>query len=278
MTTLPSSLLLVGCGKMGGALLERWLDHGLSAATVTVVEPQGDIAAVLRDRHSLTVLPNFSAADQATAQVVVFAVKPQAMEKTLPHYAGLGGGGGPDVGSLFISIAAGRNIDSLARHLGNDAAIVRAMPNTPAAIGHGMTVACASPSVTEDQRALVADLFTAAGIFAWVESETLLDPVTAISGSGPDYVFLMVECLAQAGIAAGLDEDLAQQLARATVSGSGALLDQTNEPAAKLRENVTSPGGTTEAALQILMAEPGLQTLLTKAVAAAEAQARGLSG
>jgi len=263
---------------MGGALLERWLDHGLSVAAVTVVEPQEDTAAVLRDHHNLTVLPDFSAADKAAAQVVVFAVKPQAMEKTLPHYAGLGGGGEPDTGPLFISIAAGRNIDSLARHLGSDAAIVRAMPNAPAAIGHGITMACASPSVTEDQRALVAGLFAATGAFAWVGSETLLDPVTAVSGSGPAYVFLMAECLAQAGIAAGLDEDLAQQLARVTVSGSGALLEQTNKPAAELRENVTSPGGTTEVALQVLMAEQGLQTLLTKAVAAAAARARKLSG
>ena len=264
---------------MGGVLLERWLNHGLPAATITVVEPQGDIAAVLRDRHSLTVLPDFSTADQAAAQVVVFAVKPQAMEEILPHYAGLGGGGGgPDAGPLFVSIAAGCSIDSLARHLGSDAAIVRAMPNTPAAIGHGMTVACTSPSVTEEQRALVAGLFTTTGAFAWVESETLLDPVTAVSGSGPAYVFLLAECLAQAGVAAGLNEDLAQQLARATVSGSGALLDQVDQSAAELRGNVTSSGGTTEAALQVLMAEPGLQTLLTKAVAAATARARGLSG
>jgi pyrroline-5-carboxylate reductase len=263
---------------MGGALLERWLKHGISAAAVTVVEPQEDTAAILRDRHNLTVLPDFSATDQAAAQVVIFAVKPQTMEEILHHYVGIGGGDGrPNARPLFVSIAAGYSIDSLARHLGRDAAIVRAMPNAPAAIGHGITVACANPSVTEDQRALVADLFTTAGVFAWVESETLLDPVTAVSGSGPAYVFLLAECLAQAGVAAGLDEDLAQQLARATVSGSGALLDQVDQSAAELRGNVTSPGGTTEAALQVLMAEPGLQTLLTKAVAAATVLARRLS-
>lgn len=279
MTTLPSSLLLVGCGKMGGALLERWLDHGLAATTVSVVEPHEETAAALRERYNLTVLPDLSkTADMP--QVVVFAVKPQMMEEILPDYAGLYaslGGGAADAGPLFVSIAAGRSIESLARHLGNDAAIIRAMPNTPAAIGQGMTVACASPTVSDAQRDLAAGLFTAAGAFAWIDSEDLLDPVTAVSGSGPAYVFLMAECLAQAGVAAGLDEDLAQQLARATVSGSGALLDQADEAAAELRKNVTSPGGTTEAALDVLMAEPGLQSLLTEAVAAAAARARQLS-
>ena len=274
MTTLPSSLLLVGCGKMGGALLQRWLDHGLAATTVTVVEPHEETAAALRERYNLTVLSSPSEIAE-TPQAVVFAVKPQMMEDTLPPYAGLAGGGAE--GPLFISIAAGRSIEFLARHLGADAAIVRAMPNTPAAIGQGMTVACASPAVGDAQRDLAAGLFTAAGAFAWVDSEELLDPVTAVSGSGPAYVFLMAECLAQAGVAAGLDEDLAHRLARATVSGSGALLDQADEAAAELRKNVTSPGGTTEAALDVLMAEPGLQSLLTEAVAAAAARARQLS-
>jgi len=276
VTALPSSLLLVGCGKMGGALLERWLGNGLSATAVTVVEPQEDTAAALRERYNLTVLPDFSKTGDAP-QVVVFAVKPQVMEETLPGYTGLGGSE-PDAGPLFVSIAAGCTVESLARHLGTDAAIVRAMPNTPAAIGHGITVACASPSVSEDQRVLAAGLFTAVGAFAWVESEDLLDPVTAVSGSGPAYVFLLAEYLAQAGVATGLDEDLAQQLARATVSGSGALLEHSDETAAELRKDVTSPGGTTEAALEVLMAEPGLRTLLTEAVAAATARVRRLSG
>ncbi len=275
MTTLPSSLLLVGCGKMGGALLERWLAYGLAARAVTVVEPQEDTAAALRERYNLTVIPALSKT-MDPPQAVVFAVKPQVMEEPLPDYASLGGGA--EAGPLFISIAAGRSIESMARHLGTDAAIVRAMPNTPAAIGHGMTVACASPTVSDPQRDLAAGLFTAAGAFTWVESEDLLDPVTAVSGSGPAYVFMMTECLAEAAIAAGLDKELAQQLARATVSGSGALLGQAEETAAELRKNVTSPGGTTEAALAVLMAKPGLQTLLTKAVAAATARARQLSG
>lgn len=276
MTALPSSLLLVGCGKMGSALLERWLDHGLAAGAVTVVEPHGETAAALRQRHHVTVIPSLAEAEDAAPQVVVFAVKPQVMEETLPYYAGLGSGGG-EKGPLFVSIAAGRTIASLVHHLGADAAIVRAMPNTPAAIGHGMTVACASASVSRDRRALAAALFTAVGAFAWIESEDLLDPVTAVSGSGPAYVFLLAECLAEAGVAAGLDEDLAHQLARATISGSGALLQWSDIPAAELRENVTSPGGATEAALEVLMTGPGLQKLLTEAVAAATARARQLS-
>ncbi len=240
-----------------------------------MVEPQEDTAAALRERYNLTVIPALSKT-MDPPQAVVFAVKPQVMEEPLPDYASLGGGA--EAGPLFISIAAGRSIESMARHLGTDAAIVRAMPNTPAAIGHGMTVACASPTVSDPQRDLAAGLFTAAGAFTWVESEDLLDPVTAVSGSGPAYVFMMTECLAEAAIAAGLDKELAQQLARATVSGSGALLGQAEETAAELRKNVTSPGGTTEAALAVLMAKPGLQTLLTKAVAAATARARQLSG
>ncbi len=275
MTTLPSSLLLVGYGKMGSALLEHWFNHGLTTGAVVVVEPHEETATALRKRHGLTVLSSPSET-KGVPQVVVFAIKPQMMEEALPQYAKLGAAG-TSSGALFVSIAAGRTIASLTRHLGADAAIVRAMPNIPVAIGHGMTVACASPTVGNTQRELAADLFTAAGAFTWVDSENLLDPVTAVSGSGPAYVFLLAECLARAGVAAGLDEDLAQQLACATVSGSGALLDKTRKTAAQLQRDIASPGGTTEAALEVLMAEPGMQKLLTEAVAAATARARQLS-
>ena len=170
-----------------------------------------------------------------------------------------------------------RRLRFFARTLGDAAAIVRAMPNTPAAIGRGIAVACANPRVTPAQRALCGRLLGAVGEVAWVEDEALLDPVTAVSGSGPAYVFLLIECLAEAGIAAGLPAELAMTLARATVSGSGELARLSSEDAAQLRRNVTSPGGTTEAALKILMAEDGMAPLMRQAIAAATARSRELA-
>ena len=203
---------------------------------------------------------------------MVFAVKPQVMEVMVHAYRPFA-----VAGAVFLSIAAGTTTAFLKGFLGAEAAIVRAMPNTPAAVGRGITVLCANPHVTADQRAACTNLLAAVGETAWTEDEGDMDAVTAVSGSGPAYVFLLAECLAEAGVAAGLDEDLAHQLARATISGSGALLQWSDIPAAELRENVTSPGGATEAALEVLMTGPGLQKLLTEAVAAATARARKLS-
>ena len=207
-------------------------------------------------------------------EAVVLAMKPQGMEDAAGPYRRF-----VSPQSVFLSIAAGRTIAFFERVLGNDAVIVRAMPNTPAAVGRGFTVACPNAQVSAPQRQLCDRLLASVGEVAWVDDEKLLDPVTAVSGSGPAYVFLLVECLAQAGVAAGLSADLALKLARATVAGSGELLHRSSEQADQLRRNVTSPGGTTAAALEVLMAKgDGLAELMTKAVAAATRRSRELAG
>jgi pyrroline-5-carboxylate reductase len=255
---------------MGSALLRGWLAQGL-AQRYLVVEP-GPVPDALRGHAEVAVLP---APDQLPPEIspagIVLAVKPQAMAAVLPAYRRFA-----PAGTLFLSIAAGKTLGFFERMLGA-AAVVRAMPNTPAAIGRGIAVACASALVAAPQRALAERLLGAVGEVAWVADEALLDPVTAVSGSGPAYVFLLIECLAKAGMAAGLPEALAMQLARATVAGSGALVALSGESAAELREAVTSPGGTTRAALDVLMAGDGLETLLTRAVLAATRRSRELA-
>ena len=264
------TLALVGCGKMGSALLRGWIAGG-AASRFLVVEPAGAPAelagaAGISWHQTPEELP-----DQPAPGAVVFAVKPQVIDAVLPGYRRWAG---PD--TLFVSIVAGKTIAGITRHLG-PAALVRTMPNTPAAIGRGITVACANARVTQTQRALCDRLLAAAGESAWIEDEALLDAVTAVSGSGPAYVFLLIEALAQAAEAAGLPPDLALRLARATVAGSGELARLSDESPAQLRENVTSPGGTTRAALDVLMAEDGLAALIGRAVAAAAARSRELA-
>ena len=273
MSATTGAILLVGCGKMGGALLGGWLAHGVSPDQVTVVEPAAEAAAAARGRHGVKAVSDSRELDSRFApRVVVLAVKPQVMDRVAPAYRRFVA---PDV--VFLSIAAGKSIGYFARHLGDEAAIVRAMPNTPAAVGRGITVLCANPAVTEAQRETCRALLEAVGEAVWIDDESLLDAVTAVSGSGPAYVFLLIECLAQGGAEAGLPADLATRLARATVCGAGALADQAEEPAGTLRRNVTSPGGTTEAALEVLMGENGLQPLMTRAVAAAAKRSRELA-
>ena len=269
---MAEHLLLVGGGKMGGALLAGWLARGVPRERVTVVEP-GPSAAALRRTHALTVhatpaeiSPGFRPA------VVIFAVKPQMMDQAAPPYARYAG-----PGTVYLSIAAGNTIAYFRRRLGEAAAIVRAMPNTPAAVGRGISVCCAGPGVSTKQRKTCTALLEAVGEVAWVEEEGLLDPVTAVSGGGPAYVFHFVECLAQAGIEAGLPEALAWRIARATVAGSGELLSRSPEPPNVLREHVTSPGGTTLEALKILMAPDGLQPVMSRAIAAATNRSRELA-
>jgi pyrroline-5-carboxylate reductase len=181
-------------------------------------------------------------------------------------------------GSAFLSIVAGKPIAALAAGLGEGAAVVRAMPNTPAAVRRGISVACANAATSEQQKALCGELLAAVGSVLWINDETLLDPVTAVSGSGPAYVFLLSECLARAGEEAGLPADIAQRLAHETVAGAGELLARSDLSAETLRRNVTSPGGTTAAALSVLMADNGLQLLLSRAVAAATRRSRELAG
>jgi len=252
---------------MGGALARGWRARGLGP--VTIVEPDPAAAARLADTGA-TVAAIVPA--DLKPEVTVFAVKPQGMADVAPAYRKYAGG------SVFLSIAAGRTLKFFAGTLGSSAAVVRSMPNTPAAVGRGFTVACANAAVSVSQRALCAALLEAVGEVAWVDDEALLDPVTAVSGSGPAYVFLLIEALADAGKAAGLSAVLAARLARATVIGSGELARLAPESPAELRRAVTSPGGTTEAALKVLMAPGGLGDLMTRAVLAAADRSRELAG
>jgi pyrroline-5-carboxylate reductase len=260
-------ILLVGCGKMGGALLAGWKKRRL-AQSMAVVEPQAAPMPKGVKRHATPdTLPKSFA-----PSAIVFAVKPQSLAEMMPAYRRFADGG-----TVFLSIAAGKTLRFFARNLGEAAPVVRAMPNTPAAIGRGISVACPNGAVSKPQRALCDRLLAAAGDVAWVDDEALLDPVTAVSGSGPAYVFLLIECLAEAGIAAGLPAELAMRLARATVAGSGELARLSSDDAAQLRRNVTSPGGTTEAALKVLMAADGLAPLFKRAIAAATERSRQLA-
>jgi pyrroline-5-carboxylate reductase len=268
---LTGTLVLVGAGKMGGAMLEGWLKSGAEARRIAVLDPAPppEVKALL-DRHAIRLNPPVSAITDAA--VVVVAVKPQVMEDVLPGIVSLGRSK-----PLILSIAAGKTIASFARHFGADAAIIRTIPNTPAAIGRGITAMVANPHVSPSQLRLARALLSAIGEVVTVQDEALIDAVTAVSGSGPAYVFYLTEVLASAGEKAGLAPDLAMQLARATVSGAGELMRLSGQPAAVLRQNVTSPKGTTHAALQVLMAEDGMQPLFDKAIAAATKRSRQLA-
>ena len=270
---MSASLLLVGCGKMGSALLGGWLDQGTAPGSITVIEPDRKIADELAMRFGVRVLDGAGAlSPDHLPDVVLIAIKPQVLDDALPDYSRL-----VRPGTVFLSIAAGKPLAVLSKHLGPDAAIVRTMPNTPAAIGEGITVAVAGAGVSDHQIALCQGLLEAVGDVAWVDDETLMDAVTAVSGSGPAYVFLLAEALGHAGEKAGLPSDLANRLARATVAGAGALLKQSPEDAATLRQNVTSPGGTTAPALDVLGAKDGMESLLERAVASAAKRSRELA-
>jgi pyrroline-5-carboxylate reductase len=268
---LAGPLLLVGAGKMGGALLGGWLRQGLDPASIAVQDPAPrPEATALMTSHGIRASRK---AELATAPaVIVLAVKPQLAHAVLPELVPLLG-----EATVVLSIAAGRSLASLAAHVPPGTAIVRAMPNTPAAVGHAITIACANGAVTRDQALHCHMLLEAVGEVIWIDDEALLDPVTAVSGSGPAYVFLLAECLAEAGVAAGLEPELAARLARATIAGAGELLRRSDHSAAELREHVTSPKGTTAAALEILMGEGGLKELLKRAVAEAAKRSRELS-
>ncbi|MBM3518009.1 MAG: pyrroline-5-carboxylate reductase [Alphaproteobacteria bacterium] len=266
-------LLLVGCGNMGGALLGGWLARGMAGGDIAVVEPNeaarhGASAQGVRAVARPTELPPASKLD-----TVVVAVKPQEVAAVLPAYGAFAA-----AGALFVSVAAGTRIAAIERVLGGRPAVVRTMPNTPALVRRGITVACANAAVSAAQRAACDALLQAVGAVAWVEDEGLMDAVTAVSGSGPAYAFLLIECLADAGVAAGLARDLADRLALASIAGAGELARSASDPPAALRRRVTSPGGTTEAALRVLMAQDGMGQLLRRAVAAATERSRALAG
>ena len=266
-------LLLVGAGKMGGAMLSGWLARGLDPAKVIVVDPSPppEIKELVA-KHGIRLEAGAPVLASPPA-VMLMAVKPQVMDAVFAPLAAIAG---PK--TLVISIAAGRTISSFEKHLKLGVAVIRTMPNTPAAIGRGITVCTGNKAAGSGARALCEALLSAVGEVGWVEDEKLIDAVTAVSGSGPAYVFLLVEALAAAGAKAGLDPDLSMRLARATVSGSGELLHQSDLQAATLRQNVTSPGGTTAAALGVLMGPEGLEPLMTKAVDAAALRGRELAG
>lgn len=259
---------LVGAGKMGGAMLEGWLSLGLDPNAAIVIEPAPSAEVAALAGRGLALNP----ARHARVQVVVLAVKPQVAGEVVPSVAAM-------VGSetVVVSIMAGKTLGFLEGALPG-AAIVRAMPNTPAAVGRGITVAVPNTRVNAAQRRLAHDLLAATGAVEWVADEALMDAVTAVSGSGPAYVFYLAEALTKAGIAAGLPAALAATLARATVAGSGELLHRSPYDPGTLRQNVTSPGGTTAAALEVLMAPDGLESLMTRAVAAATKRSRELAG
>ena len=273
MSEWPRSLVLVGAGKMGEALLRGWLAGGLAPQRVTIVEPKPSPAiAALAAERGIAVNPPL--AGLAPPEVLFLAIKPQTLEAAAPDLAPLAG-----AETLAISILAGKRIVDLAARLPRARAIARVMPNTPAAVGRGASAAFASPATSARQREWAQSLMSAVGQFDWLDDEALIDAVTAISGSGPAYVFALVEAMAEAGAKLGLPAELAMKLARATVEGAGELLHR--EPAvtaAKLRENVTSPGGTTAAALAVLRAADGYPSLLAKAAAAARDRARELAG
>jgi pyrroline-5-carboxylate reductase len=269
LASIPGTLVLVGAGKMGGAMLEGWLARKLPPKKVVVFEPQPSKAIKTLVKRGVRLNPKGKI---GKAAAIVIAVKPQSAAEALAQLPPLVGNN-----TVAVSIMAGRTLAFLEQKLPN-AAVVRAMPNTPAAIGRGITVAVGNRRVTPGARRLAHRLLAAAGGVEWVDDETLMDAVTAVSGSGPAYVFLLAETMARAGAAAGLPTALAEKLARATVAGSGELLHRSSESAATLRANVTSPGGTTAAALGVLMEKDGLDPLMTKAVAAAAQRGRELAG
>ncbi len=264
-------IVLIGAGNMGGAMLSGWLKSGVNGADILVIDPGPPpaMAKLIADngvRHAT------SAPDGVEAAVIFIAVKPQVMEAVLPPLKPLVG-----PSTVIVSVAAGKTLAFIETRLGA-AATVRAMPNTPAMIGRGVTGAFANARVSDAQRSQVHDLLKVSGPVEWVETEGDIDAVTAVSGSGPAYVFYLVECMAEAGRKAGLKADLAMRLARETVAGAGELLHQSPDDASKLRQNVTSPGGTTAAALAVLMAEDGMQPLFDQAIAAARKRAEELAG
>ena len=266
MTDKPS-LALIGCGKMGGAMLRGWIASGV-ARRIYVLEPAG-LPDEFRNDPSINVLADAAALPKT--DVVILAVKPQAMKEVCQSLAEKVS---PD--SLILSIAAGQKIANFENYFGTHQPVIRAMPNTPAAIGQGITVAVANQNTSTSQKEIADNLLKSIGHVEWAEGESVMDAVTALSGSGPAYLFHLIEAMAEAGTQCGLEPDFAMSLARQTIIGSAALAAAEPEtPAAQLRQNVTSPGGTTEAALNVLM--PEMPDLFTRALKAATKRSKELS-
>ena len=268
-------ITLIGCGKMGTAMLQGWLADPELDANFTIIEPATGhldwVKAEPRVRHFVD-CPAAIAAGVPASTIVVLAVKPQMMDDALAMLGPVA-----DAAEAFLSIAAGISTAWFTARLGKNAVVMRAMPNTPAAIGKGIS-ALYSGNAAPEMAMLARQLLAAVGAVVPLDDEALMDAVTAVSGSGPAYVFLLTETLAAAGIKAGLPAHLARELAAATVSGAGALMAAGDTPPATLRENVTSKGGTTAAALAVLMADDGLAALMERAVAAARDRSVELGG
>jgi pyrroline-5-carboxylate reductase len=268
LQNIKGTILLAGAGKMGGAMLSGWLARGLDARGVAVIEPQpsAEISALAASGVRLNPAPK----ELGAVATLVVALKPQSFREAGAMLKAFTG-----ASTLVVSIMAGTTIASISDICGGS--VVRAMPNTPAAIGRGITVAVAAKNVSAAQRAVADALLRATGSVEWIGDENLMDAVTAVSGSGPAYIFLLAEELARAGVEAGLPVELATRLARETVAGSGELLHRSELASATLRQNVTSPGGTTAAALEVLMGPDGMQSLLTRAVIAATRRSKELA-
>ena len=272
MTQWPASLILVGAGKMGGAMVQGWLEAGLAASSLTILEPNSspEIASLAASR-AISLNPQIAV---QPPDMLVLAVKPQSLDMVAPQIAALAA-----ERTLLLSILAGKTIANLTTRLPQARAVVRAIPNLPAAIGRGVTAAFANPNVTGEQRGWCERLLGAVGAFYWLNDESAIDAVTAISGSGPAYVFALTEALAAAAERLGLKPELSMRLARGTVEGAAELMrrDSATSPAT-LRRNVTSPGGTTAAALAVLEGAGGLEDLMIRAAAAARARAAEMAG
>ena len=264
------SVVLVGAGNMGGAMLKGWVQNGMEPEKITVLDPG------VSDQVKSTLLKSKiwhaeTPAGVSAPDVLVLAIKPQMMAQVLPTLSAL-----VSEHTVVVSVAAGTTLSTITDALG-DIAAIRVMPNTPSLVLRGMSVGCANAKTSDEQRSYVNDLMSAIGMVEWVEDEKLIDAVTAVSGSGPAYVFHLAECMAEAGIKAGLPDELAMTLAVQTISGAGELLRLSDDAPATLRKNVTSPNGTTAAALDVLMGENAMQELLAKAIMAAKKRSEELS-
>ncbi|MBX3584146.1 MAG: pyrroline-5-carboxylate reductase [Rhizobiaceae bacterium] len=260
-------VLLVGCGNMGFAMLSGWLASGkLTPSETLVIEPNDELRQRAAGVGAGVAASSAGLGPDVSPEIVVIAVKPQVLREVLAGYKGLAGK------STFLSIAAGVGVSAFTEILGSGAAVVRCMPNTPASIGKGMMVLFSNANVSEQAKQFVNDLMSASGEVATIDDEGLMDAVTAVSGSGPAYVFHFIECLTAAAAKAGLPADVARLLAMQTVNGAAALAAESREDPAVLRRQVTSPNGTTAAALEVLMGEDRLKNLVAEAVEAARAR------
>lgn len=273
MSNKAARLLLVGCGAMGGALLKGWAKAKVGGGHITIVCPQEQSVQPFRDSIDITWAEKPENLDfDYTPDVVVFAVKPQILDQVLPHYLRYALGG-----ALCVSIAAGKNLEFYSRYLGKTAAVVKMMPNLPVAYRKGMLAALSNDQVNDDQLSLAHRLAEAVGKVLWLEQEDQFNAVTAVSGSGPAYLYALTECLVKAGESVGLSAEQAELLARQTMIGAGTSLEHSADSAMVMKQRVTSPGGGTEAALKVLEASDGLQYLMEQAIKAATERYRELA-